>query len=367
MNFVNETKVKAGWTLGFQPDGRELLIVAIKATFFIPQNGEEASLAEEQIPLTEADEFTGEPGFSATLHETDYAQKKPYCDVLLNGSAYAPQGNPTDHVQVSMRAGKMHKAFNVLGDRVWDRFMFTTSPTLPLKFLRKKISYDVAYGGVDSDKKDPGKQKTYLKNPVGVGYYPISKGKELAGKPLPNTEETGHPVKSPTGSYQPMSFGPVGRNFVIRYPFAGTYDQKWLDTRAPFWPDDFDYRYFQAAPPEQQIPYPEGGEEVVLQNLTPQGLTRFRLPRMHIPVLFISHQGKDQQVDAVIDTVLIEPDHNRFMLTWRALLPLKKNCFEIKQIVAGEMPDAWHRARRVGNKPYYKSIAELIRAKKRLG
>ena len=84
MDFVNETKVEAGWTLGFEPDGRELLVVAIKATFKIPKFGDEPELAENQVPLTAADEFTGEPGYSATLYETDYAHRKPFCDVLLN-------------------------------------------------------------------------------------------------------------------------------------------------------------------------------------------------------------------------------------------------------------------------------------------
>jgi hypothetical protein len=366
MDFVNETKVSAGWTLGFQPDGRELLIVAVKATFLIRKNGEEASLAEEQVPLTEADKFTGEPGLSAVLYETDYAHRKPVCDVLLNGSAYAPDGKPTERVQVALQVGRMYKSFNVVGDRVWDRFVLNTSSTLPLKFVIKKITYDVAYGGVDSDKKDPSKQKTYLKNPVGVGYYPISEGSDLIGKPLPNTEAIGQPVKTTTGDYQPMSFGPIGRNFLSRFPFAGTYNQKWLDNRAPFWPDDFDYCYFQAAPPEQQIPYPAGGEEVVLHNLTPHGLTRFHLPRMRMPVLFIPYRGEDRQLEAVIDTILIEPDQNRFMLTWRASLPLRRNCFELRQLIVGEMPHEWYRRRRAEDrgKTYYRSLSELIKAKR---
>jgi hypothetical protein len=68
MEFVNESGLQAGWTLGFERDGRELLVVAVKATYALPANGEEAVLAEEQAKLTEADEFTGEPGFSAPLH-----------------------------------------------------------------------------------------------------------------------------------------------------------------------------------------------------------------------------------------------------------------------------------------------------------
>jgi len=337
MNFVNETKFEADWTLGFEPDGRELLVVAIKATFQIPKNGDEPELAEEQVPLTEADEFTGEPGFSATLYETDYAHRKPFCDVLLNGSAYATGGKPTEHVTVRIQVGKIEKFFNVVGDRVWDRILFKMTPTLPVKFLRKKISYDVAYGGSDKDKKDPDKVKTYIKNPIGVGYYPISNGKHLIGKALPNTEEPGKKVKSKNAKYLPMSFGPIGRNFASRVVYAGTYDQQWLDNIAPFWPYDFDYRYFQAAPPDQQMPYPKGGEQVVLKNLSPRRITSFRLPRMSMPILITPYRGKDQQLNPVIDTVIIEPDHGRFTLTWRTSLPLRRNCFEISQTVVGKV------------------------------
>ena len=45
MRLLNKTAHHAGWTLGFQPDGRELLVVAAKATFSIPGNGEPPALA----------------------------------------------------------------------------------------------------------------------------------------------------------------------------------------------------------------------------------------------------------------------------------------------------------------------------------
>jgi hypothetical protein len=367
MEFVNETRLEAGWTLGFQPDGRELLIVAVKATFSIPANGEEPSLAEEQVPLIEADEFNGKPGFSATLHETDYAHRKPLCDVLLNGSAYAPGGRPTKSVIVSLQVGKMKKAFQVVGDRIWDRsLLFFLKPTSPKPFIQLPISYDRAFGGMDQIEGKPDKVKTYLKNPIGIGYYPLTKHKALIGKPLPNTQEIGHPVKKIKGKFEPMSFGPIGRNFEERVPYAGTYSQKWLDTRSPFLPENFDYRYFQAAPAEQQILYPKGEEWVELKNLTPEGLTRFQLPKLSMPVLCIPHQGQDQLVEAVIDTLLIEPDQNRFMLTWRASLPLRRNMFEIRQLIAGEMPYEWYAQQRAEakGKTYYRSISEFIKAKK---
>src|SRR5207244_419483 len=39
MDFQNKTKLKAGWTMGFDRDGRELVIIAVKATFAFPQPG----------------------------------------------------------------------------------------------------------------------------------------------------------------------------------------------------------------------------------------------------------------------------------------------------------------------------------------
>lgn len=365
MDFVNETKVEAGWTLGFEPDGRELLVVAIKATFQIPKNGEEPELAQEQVSLTEADEFTGEPGFSATLYETDYAHRKPFCDVLLNGSAYAPDGRPTKAVRVTMRVGSMNKSFNVVGDRIWDRNIISITPTPHRPFIRMPITYDRAYGGADKhpDKKE--KIKTYAKNPIGVGYHPYSKGKLLKGKPLPTTEEIGKRVKSKNGKYRPMSFGPIGRNFGSRIPFAGTYDQKWLDNVAPFWPDDFDYRYFQAAPPDQQIPHPKGGEPIILHNLTPEGFTKFFIPQITMPVIFIPYRRENIIKEAALDTIFIEPDQKRFMLTWRLPLPLRKNCFELNQVIAGDMTRSWKWKRKAAakGKSYFKDISEFIESK----
>jgi len=362
MDFVNETKVQAGWTLGFQPDGRELLVVAVKATYNIPENGQEPVLAEVQEKLVESDTFTGEPGCSATKYEVDYAHWKPQCDVLVNGSAYAPGGRPAQRVTVGLGVGAVNKRFDVVGDRQWvDTFLMVT-PSPVTSFVTMPISYDRAYGGADKSPKKPDKVMTYLKNPIGVGYYPVCDREAIAGKPLPNTEQIGVPVTSVSDDYRPMSFGPIGRNFAERIPYAGTYDDDWLKTRAPFFPDNFDYRYFQAAPADQQIPYPTGGEEIVLENLTPEGITRVRIPNKPMPVLFIPYRGKDRPVDAVMDTIVIEPDQNRFMITWRASLPLQRDCFEIKQTIAGEMPAAWHRARQIGNKPYYPSIGAYIRA-----
>ena len=171
MNLINATGLEAGYTLGIQPDGRELLVVVVKGTFTLPVGGREPSLAEDQQPLVETDEFTGEPGFSAPLREIDFAPKKPRCDVLLNGSAYAPNGEPAERVNVALRVGSWRKSFVVVGNRTWvrDVLWITASPPEPFKTM--PISYDNAFGGVDQGEGETETDYYFLENHVGVGYH----------------------------------------------------------------------------------------------------------------------------------------------------------------------------------------------------
>ena len=150
-----------------------------------------------------------------------------------------------------------------------------------------------------------------------------------------------------------------------RVKYAGTYTEKWTTERAPYWPDDFDYRYFQCAPEDQQMPFPKGGEVLVLENLTPVCLARFRLPSREMPILFVPHSGSSIQRDAVVDTVLIEPDQGRFMLTWRASLPMKKSCFDIRQVVVERSAEEHEIAARRAEKKHYPNLGALARDRQR--
>jgi hypothetical protein len=70
-----------------------------------------------------------------------------------------------------------------------------------------------------------------------------------------------------------MSYGVIGRHWLPRIGYAGTYDQQWLDEHFPFLPPDFDEQYYQAAPLDQQLPKPLGEQMVSLVNLTPDGIS----------------------------------------------------------------------------------------------
>lgn len=347
MELINGTRMQAGYTMGLEPSGRELLVVVVKGTFRIPEPGQPVRLAEEQLPLIMADTFTGEPGLSAPLLEVDYAPRKQRCDVILNGSAYAPGGRPATRVPVGLRVNGITKGFHVVGDRTWIGGVSGISAGNPQPFEVQPISYDRAFGGVDQRHEDPMKHDAYMPNPVGKGFHKHLRSDWVDGATMPNTEELNRAVSRPDEAYAPMSFGPVGRHWAPRAKYAGTYDDKWLEDHFPFLPPDFDERYFQCAPADQQMEYPVGGEEITLVNLTPEGHVAFTLPKFDAPIHFFPKKGDREDGQLNLDTIVIEPDARRFALTWRATRPLKRNMFEVAQILVGKKSQAWWADREV--------------------
>ena len=370
MNLVNATSMEAGYTMAVRPDGRELLVVVVKGTFEIPLGGDVPKLARKQEPLVMTDVFTGEPGFSAPLYEIDFAPHKPRCDVLLNGTAYAPNGKPAERVTVSLRVGSWQKSFDVVGNRTWTQGVLSVKGTPPEPFTSMPISYNNAFGGIDKGKDDTEHDDYFLENHVGIGYHVRTSPKRLEGKPLPNTEETGNAVTRPDGKYRPMAFGPVGRAWQQRVQYAGTYDQQWLDNTFPFLPGDFRDEYYQAAPGDQWTDFPRGGEEVELVGLTPQGHTTFVLPTVRVPSTFIRRNGDRVDMMGTVDTLLIEPDEGRFMMTSRCALPLKKNIHEMMLAIVGTKPRSWYEDEglqppRSPGKRRVKSLDDMIKATRR--
>ena len=70
---------------------------------------------------------------------------------------------------------------------------------------------------------------------------------------------------------EPIGFRPVSRFSRDRVRFAGTYDQNWIDEVLPFLPQDFDERYFQAAPQDQQLDSLQPGTEFLCLNMSVEG------------------------------------------------------------------------------------------------
>jgi hypothetical protein len=235
----------------------------------------------------------------------------------MNGCAYAPGGRAVTTVKVSLEVSSVRKSFRVVGNRFWRVDAFGFSATEPEPFTVLPFSYETAFGGADLSHADPTRHRTFQENPVGVGFHVNHSLKDMDSKPLPNTEQTDAPITKPDRPYHPMAFGAIGRNFKSRISWAGTYDSNWLESGFPFLPADFDERYYQAAPADQQCQYLGGGELVRLDNLSAEGRVSFTIPAYVVPVRIIHARGT-QLANSVLDTLIIEPDERRFMMTWRA-------------------------------------------------
>jgi hypothetical protein len=300
-------------------DGTEVWLTAIKGTFLIAPDGSTRP-ADEQVPVTLAPLYRGEPDKSSLLADTDLNHTKTATDVLLHGHAYAPDGKRATAVDVTLKVARVHKTLRVFGDRVWEKGVLGLHMSAPEPFTKMPILYERAYGGADLRSENPRERGWEPRNLVGVGF--AMRAEDLIGKPVANVEDPAGLINTWRSHPRPAGFGPVPGHWEPRRRFGGTYDEAWRENRLPLLPDDFDVRFYQCAPEDQQVPgFLRGGEPVELVNLTPGGLLRFALPRVTLG--FVTSFGGDDFVHhrPVLHTVLIEPDVPRVVMVWHTHLP----------------------------------------------
>jgi hypothetical protein len=129
-----------------------------------------------------------------------------------------------------------------------------------------------------------------------------------------------------------VGFAPIAPHWEPRKSFAGTYDEQWEATRAPYLPDDFDPRFFQLAPASLVTSgHLQGGEPVELHGLTPRGTLRFSLPAARVEVAYRVDASVEVR-PGVLDTIILEPDDDRLVMIWRAALACDKRTLRVREI-----------------------------------
>lgn len=345
-------------------DGRDHCVVVVKGTFDVAEDGT-AKLAEEQAPLVYADEHYGDPGTTPIKYECDFAPFKPRTDVLINGHAYSPTGRPIKKMIVALEVGRLKKVVRVIGDRFWRRGLFRLRPSSPAPFLKMPLSFDRAFGGSDHSHDKPKKQGTEMRNPVGRGFHKNAALKAIRDTPLPNLEDPRFPIRKWSHKPAPAGFGPLGRGWRPRIQYAGTYDDQWINERFPFLPDDFSYQYFQSAPADQQFPHLTGGEVIRCTGMTSEGSWMFIVPTVQVPIVY-KFRDREVQGEPKLDTLMIEPDLGRTMLTWRTKVPLGRKIHSLREVTVGKPSAPIVPEKTSTGKLRFKSINDLVAWKKGL-
>jgi len=324
-------------------EGQEVLLVLVCATFVVDADGL-VRCADAQRPAALSDVYRGAPGLSSLLREADLALEKPAVDVLVNGTAYAPGGRPAKQVPVGVLAGDVRKQLLISGDRGWRTGPLGRAPSSPKPFDCMPIVYERSFGGAVGAAPQGQPRAVDARNPIGVGFEGARSMDLAIETELPNVESPTDLVYSPADAPTPSGLGAVGRGWSPRVRFAGTYDEAWRRSRWPFLPLDFDARFNQSAPPDQQSRTLQGGEMVRIVNLTPEGEWSFRLPKLQVP---IRHFYDDRHLESHlrVDTVLIEPDARTVVLTGRSVVRTVRNTGALREVVIGHVTPAWLRAR----------------------
>ncbi|MCA9697715.1 MAG: DUF2169 domain-containing protein [Myxococcales bacterium] len=316
--------------------GVDTVVVVVKATFGLPeQPGAQPQLAGEQQPIVLADEYWGDPSASSLRYPSEVHLAKPGADVILVGHAHAPGGQAVTVLDVTVGVAEQSRTLRVYGDRVWTDGGRAAVPSLPVPFVRMPLVYERAYGGrlLGSPGSTHGFEEP--RNPVGVGLLGDRRPGDMLGQPVPNLEDPQQPLTVLGQTPAPVGVAAIAPSWEPRRSWAGTYDQRWQATRAPYLPQDFDPRFFQVAASGLRFERPlRGGEPVRLLGVDPQGPRHFALPDGRLEVRARVAGGWQGLVPA-LDTVVLEPDERRLSLVWRASLALGERLLRVERVEVG--------------------------------
>jgi len=320
--------VERGWVR--DRSGAEVWLVAVKCTFDVHPDGA-CVISDVQPPVLRTPQYKGEPARSSLLFDADLVLTKTTTDVTVLGHAHAPDGQRVESMMAGLRIGSLQKWLKITGDRVWT----SAGPTHPRPFTIMPLEYERAFGGVDRHSTAPERDYDW-RNPIGTGF--VVGSDHAIGVPLPNIEYPTELITRPADRPAPAGFGPVPPNWQSRAMFAGTYDETWLAERQPLLPVDFDDRYFQAAPADQQpADFLRGGESVELVGLTRVGPLRFGLP---VVTLGFESRFDDGSIEhhAVrrLHSVIIESDFPRVSLVWHSALPCHFKAYKLSRTIVIE-------------------------------
>jgi hypothetical protein len=290
----------AGTALWQAQSGAWTLTVCVRGTFSLV-HGREAVLADVQEPVA-GDRYVADDPRRSLYTPSDLVPYKPRVDVVLVGSAFAPDHDPVEALVARLSVGTLDKSIGVIGDRLWIEGPDGPEPSSPRPFVTMPLGYERVARGPH--------------NPHG---FDLIRAPQPGALALPNLEA----VDDEIGGGRTVGFGPVAPSAGARRGLLRGDGWAWVEGGGlgPA-PAGFDFAFYNAAPPDQQVDVLRGGDALVLENLD-RGHARLetRLPSVR-PKAFLVPADVDRGIEIALrcDTVWIDTDRKLLTLSWRGLV-----------------------------------------------
>lgn len=349
MDFNNLTSFACQYWSVLDKKGQQQGVLTVKALFNFAKtdDGWHLKLKPQQSPLIAEEAFFGEMNLSAVRHESEFIPPKPVTDVILNATAYAPDG-----INTVWRAGiqigdNTPVIIDVTGKRVWQQSRFGLTASKPEESESVPVRYENAFGGIllrdDAKNESLSPENVLLEstyNPIGCGL--THESKNCDGLACPQILWPGQPLKAYDPQLlMPAGFGHIGRGWQPRIAHAGTYDETWLAKRHPLSPMDFSSQFYNAANPRLQMKnYLNGDEVVSLFNLDPHCEQQsFNLPGYRLMWRMTLQNGSTVTGRLVLDSLLLDIEQGLWdgeaSLCWRTYWPFGD---EVKALTVIALP-----------------------------
>jgi len=252
----------------------------------------EAVIAKRHDPIYERDRFPNDDPGASLYAPSDLVPHRPLVDVSVVGNAYAPRGGPVKSLAARLCVQSIEKLLSVTVQPVADDDGFKSA----------SLGYEFA---------EPTET-----NPVGTSNGSAHRIALMMDPTPVNPRHT-----SP-------GFGPIASHWPSRQRLLkGNAEPRPTEEGAPCeLPAEFDMKFFNSAPPDQQLPELRPNAELVLENLHPDhAVLRTRLPNI-APQIFVEREGSRQRAEAAstITGLWIDTRRSVATLTYHCTLQLQR-------------------------------------------
>lgn len=237
-------------------------------------------------------------------------------EFLVSGRAYTAHQVDKTACAVRVRVGGLEKSLTVFGDRYWIGGRMTE----PVAFESMGIGWERAYGGAG-----------VADNPLGIGTEDEVINGVLTCR-VPNVEDPQHRIARRGQRAVPAGLGPLAPEGPARMALMGaSYGADWLHNGYPGFAEDMDWRYFNAASPDQRWPQlqalPPGAPYEILNMHPTQAALRGRLPdwRARCFCSFEKDGSSLREAELRLTTAWFFPHLERVALVWHGGIPVTQD------------------------------------------